>query len=137
MDLELRDKVVLVTGGASGIGAAIVRTAVQEGAIVAIADRNAELAHTLARELNADGARIAVVIADLCQPEHCERTVRETSDKFGRIDALVNNAGVNDRVGLQHGAPQEFVASLQRNLLHYYNMAHYALPALKQPMDRL
>jgi NAD(P)-dependent dehydrogenase (short-subunit alcohol dehydrogenase family) len=58
--------------------------------------------------------------------------VEETLDRFGRLDALVNNAGVNDRVGLESGSPAEFLASIERNLLHYYNMAHYALPALKK-----
>jgi len=57
--------------------------------------------------------------------------VAQTVDRLGRIDALVNNAGVNDGVGLAKGSPDQFVASLQRNLLHYYNMAHYALPHLK------
>jgi L-fucose dehydrogenase len=51
---------------------------------------------------------------------------------FGRIDALVNNAGRNDKVGLEHGSPDEYVASLNRNLVHYYSMAHYALPHLKR-----
>ena len=44
----------------------------------------------------------------------------------------MNNAGINDRVGLEHGNPGKYVGSLERNLLHYYNMAHYALPALKK-----
>src|SRR5262249_35818117 len=52
--------------------------------------------------------------------------------EFGRIDVLVNNAGVNDGVGLERGSPEQFVSSLQRNLLHYYNMAHYALAELKK-----
>jgi L-fucose dehydrogenase len=57
--------------------------------------------------------------------------VAEVIAQFGRLDALVNNAGVNDGVGLEKGSPERFVESLERNLLHYYNMAHYALPHLK------
>jgi NAD(P)-dependent dehydrogenase (short-subunit alcohol dehydrogenase family) len=55
----------------------------------------------------------------------------QTVKTFGRLNALVNNAGINDGVGLENGSPQKFVESLQRNLLHYYNMAHFALPSLK------
>jgi L-fucose dehydrogenase len=135
MDLDLQNKVVLVTGGAVGIGAAIVRSAVQEGAVVVIADRSVGPARQFAEELSADSggrARVHVIAGDLCAAENCERAVCESIDTFGRIDALVNNAGVNDRVGLERGTPQEYLASLERNLLHYYNMAHYALPALKQ-----
>jgi L-fucose dehydrogenase len=58
--------------------------------------------------------------------------VEQTLKQFGRLDALVNNAGVNDKVGLEYGSPEQFAASLGRNLLHYYGMAHYALPHLKQ-----
>ena len=60
------------------------------------------------------------------------QAVAQTINDHGRIDALVNNAGINDKVGLEHGTPQEYVASLNRNLHHYYNMAHYALPHLKR-----
>jgi L-fucose dehydrogenase len=123
MDLELKDKVVLITGGASGIGAAIVHAVVSEGAAVVIADRAAE--QEVAR------AKVHVVLGDLTSAENCKKAVDQTLQLFGRLDALVNNAGVNDRVGLERGNPEDYVASLQRNLLHYYNMAHYALPALR------
>lgn len=127
MDLGLNKKVILVTGGAMGIGAAIVRAAVAEGATTAIVDRCAEPARALQAELGCH-----VIVADLVHPESCKRAVEETLERFGAIDALVNNAGVNDRVGLERGNPEEYVASLQRNLFHYYNMAHYGLDALKE-----
>ncbi len=73
-----------------------------------------------------------MVAGDLMVVENCQRAVAETLERFGRLDALVNNAGVNDRVGLEHGTPSEYLASLHRNLLHYYNLAHFALPALKE-----
>lgn len=115
-----------------GIGAAIVRAAAGEGAIPVIVDRNAEAAEKLRQELSDGGAASHVTVADLLNPENCKRAVDDTLQTFSRLDALVNNAGVNDRVGLEDGSPAEYVKSLERNLLHYYNMAHYALPALKQ-----
>jgi len=132
MDLDLRNKVVLITGGAMGIGAAIVRAVVAEGAAAVIADHSEEPARQLAEELRSAGAKVQVAVGDLAAEGTCKRAVEETLAVFGRIDALVNNAGVNDRVGLEHGSPGGYRASLERNLLHYYDMAHYALPALKE-----
>ena len=127
MDLELKDKVVLITGGAKGIGEAISRAVCAEGAIPVILDRDADAAHELHLQLSPSG----VIVAELSSAENCRNAVAEVIAQFGRLDALVNNAGVNDGVGLERGSPEKFVESLRRNLLHYYNMAHYALPYLK------
>jgi L-fucose dehydrogenase len=128
MDLKLNDKVVLITGGAKGIGGAISRALSDEGAIPVILDRDADAAHKLRSELK----RSSVIVTELSSAENCRKAVEQTVSEFGRLDALVNNAGVNDKVGLEHGSPEQYVESLQRNLLHYYNMAHYALPHLKK-----
>ena len=128
MDLQLENKVVLVTGGAKGIGAAIVRAAAAEAAIPVIVDRDAEAS----KNLHAEVRTSHVVIADLSSSADCQNAIDSTVEKFGRLDALVNNAGINDKVGLEHGTPEQYVDSLGRNLLHYYNMAHFALPYLKK-----
>ena len=127
MDLELKDKVVLITGGAKGIGGAISRAVCAEGAIPIILDRDADAAHELHVQLSPSG----VIVTERSLAENCRNAVAEVIAQFGRLDALVNNAGVNDGVGLEKGSPERFVESLERNLLHYYNMAHYALPHLK------
>jgi len=132
MDLFLRDKVVIVTGGAKGIGAAIVKTIGQEGAIPVVVDRDAGAGKTLKENLLASGIRCLLVCTELSEPPNCSETIEQVIRGFGRIDALVNNAGVNDGVGLESGSPERYVKSLQKNLLHYYNLAHYALPYLKQ-----
>jgi len=132
MDLGLKDKVMLVTGGAKGIGAAIVRGAAQERAIPVIVDRDAAAGEAIQRELRNSGAVCELISTELSNPDNCARAVEASAQKLGRIDALVNNAGINDKVGLESGSPSEFVASLERNLLHYYNMAHFALPHLKR-----
>jgi L-fucose dehydrogenase len=127
MDLKLKDKVVLVTGGAKGIGAAIVRAASAEEALPVIVDRDNDAGVRLQRELSCE-----LMVTELSDPEHCRSAVDQTIKKFGRLDCLINNAGVNDKVGLEGGSPERYIESLQRNLFHYYNLAHYALPHLKK-----
>jgi NAD(P)-dependent dehydrogenase (short-subunit alcohol dehydrogenase family) len=131
MDLYLHGKVVLVSGGAKGIGAALVRTLAAEGAVPVVADRDAEAGAILQAECHDRGWPCHLLAADLTSPEACRKVVAAALEKGGRLDALVNNAGVNDRVGLEHGSPAQYLASLERNLYHYYYLAHYALPALK------
>lgn len=132
MDLQLKGKVVVVTGGAKGIGAAIVRACVAEGAVPVIVDRDAEAGSGLQAELRQAGSNSGLIAVDLETSQNCEQSVAQTVKEFGRLNALVNNAGRNDKVGLEHGNPSEYVASLHRNLVHYYSMAHYALPHLKR-----
>lgn len=132
MDLHLKDKVILVTGGAKGIGAAIVTAAAAEGAVTAIVGRDPDASGKLQAELLRSGAKCYVHIAELTSVEQCEQAVAKVISECGKLDSLVNNAGVNDRIGLEHGSPSDFVDSLARNLNHYYAMAHFALPALKK-----
>ena len=132
MDLNLRDKVIIVTGGAKGIGAAIVHACAAEGAIPMIVGRDEEAGKQLQSDLKSKGSSCGLITIDLATSESCSTSVEQTLKTFGRIDALVNNAGRNDKVGLEFGSPDEYVASLNRNLVHYYSMAHYALPHLKR-----
>jgi NAD(P)-dependent dehydrogenase (short-subunit alcohol dehydrogenase family) len=132
LDLNLRDKVVLISGGAKGIGAAIARACAEEGSIPVIVDRDGEAGEKLQAELRAKGGNANLILAELDTQEACADVVEQTFKEFGRIESLVNNAGVNDGVGLEKGTPEEFLASLRRNLLHYYNMAHFAVAHLKR-----
>lgn len=132
MDLQLSGRVILVTGGAKGIGEAISRVLAAEGAIPVVIGRNAEDNDRLASEIVAHGGQALAVQAELMRPEDCEQAVLATLERFGRIDGLVNNAGINDGVSLEHGDAEQFLASLRKNLVHYYDMARLALPELKQ-----
>jgi L-fucose dehydrogenase len=132
MDLQLKGKVVLVTGGAKGIGAAIVRGCAREGATPVLVDKDGEAGKLLQSELQKSGASCGAICADLAPAANCAAAIETTLRDFGRLDVLVNNAGINDNAGLEHGNPEKFLRSLELNLLHYYNMAHYALPALKK-----
>jgi len=131
MDLVLKNKIVIVTGGARGIGEGIVRVLSAEGAIVAIVGRNQDDNHKLQTELEKSGADLFSVEAELSEPVACEKAVKAVIQKYGRIDGLVNNAGVNDGVGLETGNYERFMVSLHNNLVHYYLMAHFSLPFLK------
>ncbi|WP_104204342.1 SDR family oxidoreductase [Billgrantia saliphila] len=129
MDLELDDKVVIVTGGASGIGAAISLTLAQERAIPVILARSQPQPDFMV-ELENLSSKACFIATELSDEAACRRAVDEIIDRFGRIDGLVNNAGVNDKVGLEAGV-EAFTASLRRNLIHYYTMAHLCLPHLR------
>ena len=132
MDLQLTNKVAIITGGAKGIGAAISRCFAREGAVPVIVDRDASAAEQLQVELDAAAPQVTSSPRNSRSRPTAREVVDETVRLTGRLDALVNNAGVNDRIGLEDGSPEKYVESLQRNLLHCYNMAHYALPWLKQ-----
>ena len=130
MDLQLKDKVVIVTGGAKGIGEGIVRVLAAEGAIPVIVGRNEKDNEALASELRKSGREIFTIAAELNLPEASEQSVQAVIKKYGRIDGLVNNAGKNDGVGLEGGSYERFMESMHKNLVHYYLMAHFALPEL-------
>jgi L-fucose dehydrogenase len=132
MDLQLKNKVIIVTGGAKGIGEGIVRLLSAEGAIPVIVGRNETDNLKLADELKKGGADIFQVAAELNQPAESLKAVKAIIAKYGRIEGLVNNAGQNDGVGLENGSYERFMESIHRNLIHYYLMAHLALPELKK-----
>lgn len=121
----------MITGGSSGIGEAICRMLAVEGAIPVIIDRNQDQGRALAEEFQGMGLDSIFVLAELADPEECQTAVTTTLKKYRHLHGLVNNAGTNDRVGLETGNPQRFLNSLGDNLHHYYYMAHYCLHALK------
>jgi L-fucose dehydrogenase len=132
MDLGLKDKIIIVSGGAKGIGEGIARVLGSEGAQVVIIGRNEADNQRTVEAIEKNGGRAFGIKAELTLPVECEHAIKATIKKFNRIDGLVNNAGVNDGVGLESGDYERFMASLHKNLVHYYLLAHYALPELKK-----
>jgi L-fucose dehydrogenase len=132
MDLKLREKIIIVTGGASGIGEGICRKLAEEGAIPCILDRDE---HNTLRVVAGIGREYGIAafyhLLDLTDVTACEEAIAQVLAKFRRIDGLVNNAGINDGVGLANGTYEKFVRSLDRNVGHYFTIASAALPALK------
>jgi L-fucose dehydrogenase len=132
MDLELKDKIIIVTGGAKGIGAAISQVLAKEGAMPIIIGRNEQDNLAMVQEIQDAGGKADQLVAELTDPEASKLVIETILNQYNQIDGLVNNAGVNDGVGLEHGSYEKFMLSLHRNVVHYYLMAHYALPALKK-----
>ncbi len=132
MDLELKGKVILVTGGARGIGAAIVKQLAAEGAIPVIIGKDEPDNQAMLKEIKGLAPEAIQIKAELTQPEECAHAINIAVAQFGRIDGLVNNAGVNDGVGLESGTYEQFILSLHRNLVHYFLMAQCCLRYLKK-----
>lgn len=131
MDLHLAEKVIIVTGGSSGIGEAVTRQLIEEGAIPVIATRENERSLQMVKEFKALGRQAHTFIGELRKIPFCKKVIEETARRFGRIDGLVNNAGRNDWLSLEKGSPDRFSWTLIDNLYHYHALAHYALPWLK------
>jgi NAD(P)-dependent dehydrogenase (short-subunit alcohol dehydrogenase family) len=119
MNLELKEKIIVVSGGSSGIGSGIIDVLLEEGAIPVNID------------LNQSNKNVLTVIADLTNPDSCQLAIETIISKYGRIDGLINNAGINDNVSLENGNYNSFLKSIHSNLIHYYLLAHHALPYLK------
>lgn len=132
MDLGLAEKIILVTGGAKGIGRGIADSLASEGAIPVIVGRNEKDNEKAVAEITGAGGKSDYLTAELTAPQAPEQVVAAVLKKFGAIDGLVNNAGANDGVGLETGSYDTFMASLHKNMIHYYLMAHHALRALKE-----
>ena len=132
MDLGLTNKIIIVTGGAKGIGEGIVKVLAKEGAVPVIVGRSGDDNLKCVQAVEANGGQAFHFVAELTDPDACKKVIDNVLQQFGRIEGLVNNAGVNDGVGLESGNYEQFMASLHKNVVHYYLMAHYALPALKQ-----
>jgi L-fucose dehydrogenase len=129
MNLGLENKVVLVTGGAKGIGAAITRAFAAEGAVPCILGRNPAEAAALVAALAAQGRRADSFACEMTDETQVRAAVAAVLARHGRIDCVVNNAGVNDGVGLRSPVA-DFRASLERNLVPCFVLVQAALDAL-------
>ena len=130
MELALKDKVILVTGGAAGIGQEIVKKLHALEAIPIVVDRVEKVEAKWGQD-SSTIPELQWITADLVAEDQCRKAVSQIIDQFGRIDGLVNNAGVNDGVGLTSSLEQ-FRSSIEANLIHYFTMAHLCLEALKK-----
>lgn len=128
--MDLAGRVALVTGGNSGIGLGMARGLAQAGAALAIAGRNAAKNAAAARELEALGAQVLPLEADVTREADCQAIVQETLKRFGRLDILINNAGTNIRKPPQDYTLDEWKTVLDTNLTSAFLCSKAAYPAL-------
>jgi NAD(P)-dependent dehydrogenase (short-subunit alcohol dehydrogenase family) len=129
MNLGLQDKVMLVSGGAKGIGEAITRGLAEEGAVACILGRNREEAERLVAELGASGQRADAFLCEMTDEAAVRAVASAALSKYGRIDGVINNAGVNDKVGLR-ATTAEFRSSLEKNVVHAFVLVQACVDAL-------
>jgi len=132
-NMNLKNKVAIVTGGASGFGAAIARRLSQSGAAVMVADLNGEGAQRMAAELSAAGSRAAAITCDVSRETDYRRMLTDAIEQLGGLDIVVNNAGTTHRnkPALQV-TEEEFDRVYRVNLKSLFWSAHHALPHFVQ-----
>ena len=132
MDLELKDKVAIITGGTQGIGKATAERLAAEGACVVIAARGRERLDQVAAEIRAAGGRVAAVQADVSRTEDCARLVAEAVTAFGRLDILVNNAGTSATGEFEAVTDELWQADFELKLFAAIRLARLAIPHMKK-----
>ncbi len=132
INLNLQDKVIIVTGGASGIGRSIMHALSSEKAIVCIIDRNNQAFPDISKSMEETGGKVILIQAELTGKDACSQAVEQVLEKFERIDGLINNAGLNDGVSLASGDYKRFVESIDKNVGHYQTMYECCLPSLEK-----
>jgi NAD(P)-dependent dehydrogenase (short-subunit alcohol dehydrogenase family) len=134
MSKELTDKVALVTGGSRGIGRAISRALLDEGARVFICSRDAStvkssVVHLAARDRS---ERVDGMAADVRRYEDCRTAVARAAERFGGLDILVNNAGIGIFKPVDQLTPQEWAATIETNLSGAFYCAREAIPFMRR-----
>ena len=132
MDLGLKDKVAIVTGGTQGIGRATALRLAAEGASVVIAARGPDLLERVAAEIRAAGGRVAAVQADVSRADDCARLVAEAVKAFGRLDILVNNAGTSATGEFESVTDETWQADFELKLFAAIRLARLAIPHMKR-----
>src|SRR6185312_354050 len=129
---RLDGKVAIVTGASSGLGVAFARGLAQAGADVAICARRADRLQTTKEAVEAEGRRCAAIEADVSSVEDCGRVVEQTTSELGRVDVLVNNAGIGTAVPATREPPDDFRKVIDINLMGSYWMAQACARAMSE-----
>lgn len=131
MDLQLKDKTALVTGGSEGIGKGIARVFAQEGMDVAICARRKDILESAAAEISkATGRKIVPIVADLTKDEDARDFVEKAHAALGRVDVMVNNAGSAPGGVIEHLSEADWAQALQLKFMGYVRCLRYVLPIM-------
>ncbi len=137
MELGLKNKVAVVTGGSEGIGKAIAARLLSEGARVSICARRADVLERAARELGGLGGELLALVADVTSKADVERLVEQTVARFSRLDILVNNAGTANAFAFEAASDELWQADLELKLHAAVYTTRAALPYLKRAGGRI
>ena len=130
--MRFAGKVAVVTGGAGGVGRALVRKLAHEGAAVMVADVSDAGCRSLVADIPPAGGTIAFVAGDLRDKAYCERVVTETVDRFGGVDLLFNNAGIIPRGTILETSDEMWHAAIDVNLTAMFYVCRAAIPRMKE-----
>ncbi len=129
----LENRVAFITGGSSGIGEGTARRFAQEGAAVAIADVQAEQGERVQRDIEAEGGKALYVACDVSSPAAVQRAIDTTVERFGKLDIVFANAGINGVwTPVEELQPEEWDRTIDINLKGTYLTVHFAVPHLKR-----
>ncbi|RPI88239.1 MAG: SDR family oxidoreductase [Chloroflexi bacterium] len=129
---SLKEKVILVTGGARGLGQAICRDLCKDGAVIIPADIRLNLLDETARQLENDGGNVFPIALDVCDENAVERAVQQIVEKYGRLDVLVNNAGTDKTVSIEELSVSDWDMVLGVNLRGPFLLSKHVLPVMRK-----
>lgn len=132
MDLNLKDKVALITGASRGLGKGIALGLAAEGCHLAICARQAEQLENAAKEMRAKNIEVLALPLDVTRADHVEQLVQQTKEKFGKIDILVNNVGGNRRNLFEKTTDADWEAVINLNLLAHVRMSRAVIPQMRE-----
>ncbi len=129
---RMGDRTVVVTGASSGLGAGFAHALADAGADLVLAARRGDRLEALSEKLRAEGARVEAVVADVSDPEACAHVAERAVERYGRLDALVNNAGVGSAVSALRESPEGFRRLIDVNLNGAFWMAQACAAHMEQ-----